>query len=234
MWFYTLNGENFGPISEADLDARIAAGQLSPSVNVWREGMANWLPLDQVRPAAKSPLRVNLPPVAAAPPQFTDSNSADEPAFTEPAFAQGRSRLESFSSWGMVVVLFIAMFAFIGVLASRPRHVRAAQGMQQGDVNETEESFTATAHLEGDSLVVENKSGFNWPSATIQFRSGGFRYQGLALNVPKGRSTSVALGDFINTRGRKFVATPTTRKPVMIHIQVQDHGSATVTLGTTL
>ena len=235
MWFYTLNGENFGPISEADLDARIAAGQLPPSVNVWREGMANWLPLDQVRPAAKPALRVaHVPVAAAAPPHYAAPDSADEPAFTEPAFAQGTSRLESFGSWGMVVVLFIAMFVFIGVLASRPRHVRAAQGMQQGDVDETEESFTATAHLEGDSLVVENKSGFNWPSAVIQFRSGGFRYQGLALNVPKGSSTSVALGDFINTRGRKFVATPTTRKPTMIHIQVQDHGSATVTLGTTL
>lgn len=235
MWFYTLNGENFGPISEADLDARIASGQLAPSVNVWREGMANWLPLDQVRPTAKPALRVNLPPVAAAAPSpYADSNSADEPAFTEPAFAQGRSRLESFSSWGMVVILFIAMFAFIGVLASRPRHIRAAQGMQQRDIDETEEAFQATAHLEGESLVVENKSGFDWPSAAIQFRSGGFRYQALALKVPKGSSTSVALGDFINTRGRKFVATPTTRKPSLIQIQVQDRGSATVTLGTTL
>lgn len=235
MWFYTLNGENFGPISEADLDARLAAGQLSPSVNVWREGMANWLPLDQVRAPAKPALRVNSPPAAVvAPPAYAGSKSADEPAFTEPALAQGRNRLEAFSSWGMVVILFIAMFAFIGVLANRPRHVRAAQGMQQGDGDETEESFTATAHLEGESLVVENKSGFDWPSATFQFRSGGFRYQNLAPNVPKGSSTSVALGDFTNTRGRKFVFTPTTRKPSMIHIQVQNHGSATVTLGTTL
>ena len=235
MWFYTLNGENFGPISEADLDARIASGQLPPSVNVWREGMANWLPLDQVRPAAKPALRVNLAPVAAAaPPHYSAPDSADEPAFTEPAFAQGGSRLEAFSSWGMVVILFIAMFVFIGVLASRPRHIRAADGSSQTDADETEQTFTATAHLEGESLVMVNKSGFDWPSATIQFRSGGFRYQGLALNVPKGSSTSVALGDFINTRGRKFNFTPTTRKPSMIHIQVQDRGSATVTVGTTL
>ena len=235
MWFYTLNGENFGPISEADLDARIASGQLSPSVNVWREGMANWLPLDQVRPTAKSPLRVNLPPVAvAAPSHYADSNSADKPAFTEPAFAQGRNRLEAFSSWGMVVILFIAMFAFIGVLASRPRHVRAAQGMQQAGVDETEESFNATAHLESDSLIIENKSGFDWPSATLQFRSGGFRYVHRLDSVPRSGKATVPLADFTNTRGRKFVATPTTRKPTNLNIQVEDHGSATVALGTTL
>ena len=233
MWFYTQNGENFGPISEADLDARIAAGQLAPSVNVWREGMANWMPFDQVRPAAQPALKVAPAPIAAAaPPQYGNrpSISLDE----EPLLAQGGSRLEAFSSWGMVVILFIAMFAFIGVLASRPRHVRAAQSMQQVDVDETEESFTATARIESDSLVIENKSGFDWPTATVQFRSGGFRYSCPVKAVPRAGQATVALGDFINTRGRKFTATRTTRNPSAVNIQVPNHGSATVTLGTTL
>ena len=52
MWVYTLNGENFGPVSEAELDARVASGALTTSGNVWREGMENWVTLDQLRAPA--------------------------------------------------------------------------------------------------------------------------------------------------------------------------------------
>ena len=37
------------------------------------------------------------------------------------ADVQGSSRLESASSWGMIVIVGLAMFVFIGILASRPR-----------------------------------------------------------------------------------------------------------------
>ena len=55
MYYFSQNGETSGPISEADLQARVAAGSLLPTVNVWREGMAGWLPYNQVSPAAAAP-----------------------------------------------------------------------------------------------------------------------------------------------------------------------------------
>ena len=235
MWFYTLNGENVGPISEADLDARVASGALPLSVNVWREGMENWVPLNQLRAPAPSAVRISVPPAVVASPRYAEPAPVGfTPAYESPLVSSGGSRMESFGSWGMVVVLFIAMFVFIGVLASRPHHVRASAGAQQDGVDETEESFNVTAHLESDSLVIENKSGFDWPSATLQFRSGGFRYIHRVDAVPRAGKTTVALGDFVNSRGSKFTTTRTTRKPTNLNIQVPEHGSATVTLGTTL
>ena len=235
MWFYTLNGENFGPISEADLDARIASGALPPSVNVWREGMESWVPLNQLRAPAPSVPRISVPPAVAAAPPYADPTPARfSPAYESPLVASSGSRMESFGSWGKVVVLFIAMFAFIGVLASRPHNVRASGGAPQSALDETEESFNVTAHIESDNLVIENKSGFDWPSATIQFRSGGFRYIHRVDAVPRAGKATVALGDFVNSRGAKFTANRATRKPTNLNIQVPEHGSATVALGTTL
>lgn len=43
-WYYTRGGERQGPVAQADLQQRIAAGQVAPGELVWRAGMANWQP----------------------------------------------------------------------------------------------------------------------------------------------------------------------------------------------
>jgi uncharacterized membrane protein len=42
-WFYEKNGEQSGPISEAELQALFTAAELSASNLVWREGMTDWV-----------------------------------------------------------------------------------------------------------------------------------------------------------------------------------------------
>ena len=59
-WFYALNGEQHGPVSDSQLDELIRAGTVAPDALVWREGMADWQPLSAARPAAPSG---SLPPV---------------------------------------------------------------------------------------------------------------------------------------------------------------------------
>ena len=128
MYYFSQSGETSGPISEADLQARIAAGSLLPTVNVWREGMAGWLPYNQVSAgvpaqATPPPLRVTVTPVAA----MTSQAAQQQPEYAggfeneNNAEVQGSTRFESASSWSMVVIVGLAMFVFIGVLASRPR-----------------------------------------------------------------------------------------------------------------
>ena len=51
-WFYALNGQQSGPVSEADFEQLIAAGTLRADTLVWKEGMANWQPLSALRPVA--------------------------------------------------------------------------------------------------------------------------------------------------------------------------------------
>ena len=41
-YFVSLNGQNSGPFNLVQLQAMVQAGQLSPSVYVWKQGMGNW------------------------------------------------------------------------------------------------------------------------------------------------------------------------------------------------
>ena len=51
-WFYALNGQQMGPVSEGDFEKLIAEGTLRADTIVWREGMNAWQPLSALRPVA--------------------------------------------------------------------------------------------------------------------------------------------------------------------------------------
>jgi predicted Zn finger-like uncharacterized protein len=65
QWFAGLDGQEQGPLALDELERRLVAGALSPEHFFWREGMQDWLPLEQVpelahlaagpRPAAPPP-----------------------------------------------------------------------------------------------------------------------------------------------------------------------------------
>ena len=47
-WFYGKEGQQYGPIDEATLRARITTGEVGPHDLIWSEGMAAWTPLSQL------------------------------------------------------------------------------------------------------------------------------------------------------------------------------------------
>lgn len=44
-WYYGENGQEHGPVCQAELDELIASQRVTPATLVWREGMHSWLPL---------------------------------------------------------------------------------------------------------------------------------------------------------------------------------------------
>jgi uncharacterized RDD family membrane protein YckC len=48
MWYYVENGQQQGPVTEADFQGLQRTGKITGDTLVWREGMAEWLPLTQV------------------------------------------------------------------------------------------------------------------------------------------------------------------------------------------
>jgi hypothetical protein len=42
-WFYTVNGEQLGPVAEPEIRKQAASGRISAEDLVWREGMAEWI-----------------------------------------------------------------------------------------------------------------------------------------------------------------------------------------------
>ena len=66
-WYYAAGQQQQGPVDDAQLDALVAAGTVTPESLVWREGMANWQPLRVARPAASIAPPGAVPPVAIPP-----------------------------------------------------------------------------------------------------------------------------------------------------------------------
>lgn len=61
-WFYAEAGEQKGPVTDDQFDALLRDGIIQPNTLVWHEGMANWQPLESVRPLL--PPRIALPEAA--------------------------------------------------------------------------------------------------------------------------------------------------------------------------
>ena len=65
-WYYAAGGRQQGPVDDAQLDAMLQSGQINQDTLIWRDGMANWLPLRQARPSADAPPFVAPTPDAGA------------------------------------------------------------------------------------------------------------------------------------------------------------------------
>lgn len=47
-WFYGKEGQQYGPIDEPTLRARVATGEIAQDDLIWTEGMNEWTPLNKV------------------------------------------------------------------------------------------------------------------------------------------------------------------------------------------
>jgi uncharacterized membrane protein len=69
-WYYAANNEQKGPINESELKANLAANKLPVDTLVWKDGMDNWTPANQVAAFTfrqpPTPAKVQ-PPIGAAP-----------------------------------------------------------------------------------------------------------------------------------------------------------------------
>jgi uncharacterized membrane protein len=83
-WYYAANNEQKGPINESELKANFAANKLPADTLVWKDGMDNWTPANQVAAftfrAAPAPAKVQ-PSLGADP---TMKAAADNPSSTTP------------------------------------------------------------------------------------------------------------------------------------------------------
>lgn len=61
QWHYAAEGQQLGPVSDAELGTLLREGKITPDTLVWREGMAEWQPLATARSQASPP------PVAKSP-----------------------------------------------------------------------------------------------------------------------------------------------------------------------
>ena len=48
MWYYSKNGAQLGPIGPAEMESKLKAGEIASTDLIWKEGMADWLPVSKV------------------------------------------------------------------------------------------------------------------------------------------------------------------------------------------
>lgn len=48
QWYYTKNGQQAGPVDQAELGRLVSSGQVTASDLVWKDGMANWQTISTV------------------------------------------------------------------------------------------------------------------------------------------------------------------------------------------
>ena len=60
-WYYALNGQQVGPVSEQQLSGFVGSGVINAMTLVWREGMQGWLPLRVAVPFALGPAAADVP-----------------------------------------------------------------------------------------------------------------------------------------------------------------------------
>ena len=76
-WYFVRSGHTQGPFTLEAMKAYVAAGEISPDDLVWRQGMAEWLPLSQCRDmglAARS--HSGPPPIPTKAPSATTTPTA--------------------------------------------------------------------------------------------------------------------------------------------------------------
>lgn len=59
-WYAAVNNQQVGPLDEAGLKEKIAAGQISRQTLIWKNGMAQWTPAERVMELSN--LFANVPP----------------------------------------------------------------------------------------------------------------------------------------------------------------------------
>ena len=50
-WYYAQGDQRQGPVTDSEFEALIAAGTITETTLVWKDGMPNWAPLKEARPA---------------------------------------------------------------------------------------------------------------------------------------------------------------------------------------
>lgn len=101
MWHFVIEGETYGPVEETDIAARLRGGQLTAESLVWREGMADWLPISQTELHAYLPAGNDAPTLA----------QSEVGGHTTPGYREGNYRPAG------VLTLLCTVFLGLSILA---------------------------------------------------------------------------------------------------------------------
>jgi len=66
-WYYSKHGTQLGPVSQAELSAKIASGEISATELVWKDGMSGWTSASQLTEFSGIPVSPYATPASPGP-----------------------------------------------------------------------------------------------------------------------------------------------------------------------
>lgn len=125
VWYYAKDGQQAGPIAQDELQGYFRDNRLALDTNVWRDGMAHWMPANQVPDlmAGVSGGMLTQPAAGAAPYMQVQSQPTNSMALT--SMILGLLGL-------FVALIFTAIPAVICGHIAR-KEIRTSGGLQTGD-----------------------------------------------------------------------------------------------------
>jgi hypothetical protein len=111
-WYYTIQGQQLGPVSTAELQQLAAQRRLQPTDLVWKEGMAKWVPAANTQGLFADPAPARREPLAssALPAEYDERprrrpREPDEPDDYEERPRRRRARSGGGMSTGIVLLI---------------------------------------------------------------------------------------------------------------------------------
>ncbi len=142
MWYYTLNSQQAGPVSQSEL-ADLLNNDLSPNTLVWKEGMADWLPANEVAEFknfnAPSPSDINIyaaPDTVAtmAPQEISTNDLPDSPIPLDVLFCIKQGWKFTCGNFGKIFLfglVYLVLSLFITTLESLAIEAELAESLMQ-------------------------------------------------------------------------------------------------------
>jgi predicted Zn finger-like uncharacterized protein len=99
-WHIVVDGEQVGPLSEADVRARLSRSEITPDTYIWREGLADWVKISTLAEFSGGESGSPFPegsepgpfeadgPTAVAPPSADPFGAGASPSGGVPAIAE--------------------------------------------------------------------------------------------------------------------------------------------------
>ncbi len=174
VWYVVVEGEQVGPLTEADVSTRIARTEISGETFAWREGMADWIQVSAIAEFsnalsaasagggfedADSPFAPQ--PTAVYPPGTAESMFGDDDATPSPAASNGAQKRSEATE----------VFGAPGALS----HAPAGQDLFAPQAGGADPFASVAAHAAPSSHGASGGGGgfFNVPAAAAPASSSG-------------------------------------------------------------
>ena len=136
QWYYTQNGQQAGPVDDAQLKGLLASGQVGASDMVWKDGMAAWQPASSV-PELSAGVPAAGPAYGAAPygqapyaqPQYGQPQYGQPVGYAQGGYQPAATGADHFGKALTCFILSICGFFCFGVILGIVSIVLAVSAM---------------------------------------------------------------------------------------------------------